>query len=123
MIHIDQKEYLAVLEQLLNVTSPSGNTESIIQLMEKYLQEANIPTYKNNKGGLIATIPGKITDKQRMLTAHVDTLGAMVKEIKPNGRLRLVRHIQEPSFFTKPLFMCIKKLKLLSVIKPIWKFA
>ncbi|MER2058772.1 MAG: M42 family metallopeptidase, partial [Niallia sp.] len=83
------KEYLAVLEQLLNVTSPSGNTESIIQLMEKYLQEANIPTYKNNKGGLIATIPGKITDKQRMLTAHVDTLGAMVKEIKPNGRLRL----------------------------------
>ncbi|HEO8418367.1 TPA: M42 family metallopeptidase [Yersinia enterocolitica] len=57
--------------------------------MEKYLQEANIPTYKNNKGGLIATIPGKITDKQRMLTAHVDTLGAMVKEIKPNGRLRL----------------------------------
>lgn len=89
MIHIDQKEYLALLEQLLNVTSPSGNTESIIQLMEKYLQDANISTYKNNKGGLIATIPGKITDKQRMLTAHVDTLGAMVKEIKPNGRLRL----------------------------------
>ena len=24
-----------------------------------------------------------------MLTAHVDTLGAMVKEIKSNGRLRL----------------------------------
>ncbi|WP_400247770.1 M42 family metallopeptidase [Niallia sp. JL1B1071] len=89
MIHIDQKEYLAVLERLLNVTSPSGNTEAIIQLMEKYLHDANISTYKNNKGGLIATLPGKITDKQRMLTAHVDTLGAMVKEIKPNGRLRL----------------------------------
>ena len=24
-----------------------------------------------------------------MLTAHVDTLGAMVKEIKPNGRLKI----------------------------------
>jgi len=89
LIHIDQTEYLALLEQLLNVTSPSGNTEAIIQRMEEYLQAANISTYKNNKGGLIATIPGKITDKQRMLTAHVDTLGAMVKEIKPNGRLRL----------------------------------
>ncbi|MCM3364569.1 M42 family metallopeptidase [Niallia sp. Sow4_A1] len=89
MIHIDQKEYLALLEQLLNVTSPSGNTETIIQFIEKYLKEANISTYQNNKGGLIATLPGKITDKQRMLTAHVDTLGAMVKEIKPNGRLRL----------------------------------
>jgi len=89
LIHIDQKEYIALLEQLLNVTSPSGNTESIIQLLEKYLQEANISTYRNNKGGLIATIPGKTTDKQRMLTAHVDTLGAMVKEVKSNGRLRL----------------------------------
>ncbi|MED3794142.1 M42 family metallopeptidase [Niallia alba] len=89
MIHIDQKEYIALLEQLLNVTSPSGNTESIIQLLEKYLQEANISTYRNNKGGLIATIPGKTTEKQRMLTAHVDTLGAMVKEVKSNGRLRL----------------------------------
>ncbi|MCB5239950.1 M42 family metallopeptidase [Niallia circulans] len=89
MIHIDQKEYIALLEQLLNVTSPSGNTESIIQLLEKYLQEANISTYRNNKGGLIATIPGKTTDKQRILTAHVDTLGAMVKEVKSNGRLRL----------------------------------
>jgi len=89
LIHIDQKEYIALLEQLLNVTSPSGNTESIIQLLEKYLQEANISTYRNNKGGLIATIPGKTTEKQRMLTAHVDTLGAMVKEVKSNGRLRL----------------------------------
>lgn len=89
MVQINQKEYFDLLEQILNVTSPSGNTETIIQLMEKYLHSANISTYRNNKGGLIATIPGKISEKQRMLTAHVDTLGAMVKEIKANGRLRL----------------------------------
>src|SRR5699024_2368860 len=44
---------------------------------------------RNKKGGLIVSLPGKQTDKHRMLTAHVDTLGAMVKEVKDNGRLCL----------------------------------
>lgn len=46
-------------------------------------------TKKNRKRGPIATLPGKDTERQRMISAHVDTLGAMVKEIKSNGRLRL----------------------------------
>lgn len=44
---------------------------------------------RNRKGGLLVTLKGKDDRKHRMLTAHVDTLGAMVKEIKNNGRLRL----------------------------------
>jgi putative aminopeptidase FrvX len=42
-----------------------------------------------NKGAVLATVPGANEEKQRLLTAHVDTLGAMVKEIKSNGRLKL----------------------------------
>jgi len=38
---------------------------------------------------LIAYDDGLRDDKPRALTAHVDTLGAMVSEIKDNGRLRL----------------------------------
>ena len=89
MVQFKQNDYLQLLEKILTTASPSGNTEEIISMMEEFLQDLNVDTYRNNKGGLIATIPGLQSDKQRMLTAHVDTLGAMVKEIKPNGRLRL----------------------------------
>jgi putative aminopeptidase FrvX len=43
------------------------------------------------KGALVATWDGPSNDSPRALTAHADTLGAMVKEIKPNGRLKLTR--------------------------------
>ena len=37
------------------------------------------------------TVPGVITDKQRYVTAHVDTLGAIVRAVKADGRLKLDR--------------------------------
>jgi putative aminopeptidase FrvX len=37
------------------------------------------------------TWPGESDAPARALTAHVDTLGGMVKEIKPNGRLKLTQ--------------------------------
>ncbi|MES0359858.1 MAG: M42 family metallopeptidase, partial [Anaerolineales bacterium] len=43
------------------------------------------------KGALVATWEGTSNDSPRALTAHADTLGAMVKEIKSNGRLKLSR--------------------------------
>lgn len=42
-----------------------------------------------NKGGLRVVVPGEDQRQHRFVTVHVDTLGAMVKEIKPNGRLKL----------------------------------
>ncbi|WP_141432375.1 M42 family metallopeptidase [Bacillus sp. 03113] len=78
-----------LLNQLLSIPSPSGNTSEVITFVEKYLSKYNIQTKRNHKGGLIATILGENKNKHRMLTAHVDTLGAMVKEIKANGRLKL----------------------------------
>ncbi|PKG22383.1 peptidase M42 [Niallia nealsonii] len=89
MINWNQEEYIDILEKLVSINSPSGNTEKVIRFIDSFLKEQSIPTIKNNKGGLIATIEGTEKEKQRMLTAHVDTLGAMVKEIKENGRLRL----------------------------------
>jgi putative aminopeptidase FrvX len=46
---------------------------------------------QTHKGALVAAWPGEITGARRGLTAHVDTLGAMVKEIKSNGRLKLTK--------------------------------
>jgi putative aminopeptidase FrvX len=83
------KETINLIKELVSIPSPSGNTDIVIQFVEKLLKEVNVTTYRNRKGGLIATIPGRDTQHHRMLTAHVDTLGAMVKEIKPSGRLKI----------------------------------
>jgi putative aminopeptidase FrvX len=45
----------------------------------------------SRKGALVATWNGEISDAPRALTAHADTLGAMVKQIKSNGRLLMTR--------------------------------
>ncbi len=44
---------------------------------------------RTQKGALTCTLEGLRDDKPRALSAHIDTLGAMVAEIKPSGRLRL----------------------------------
>ena len=82
-------EMLEILKKLVSIPSPTGNTYEAIHFVETYLNNLHIETKRNHKGGLIATLPGQDVLHHRMLTAHVDTLGAMVKEIKPNGRLKL----------------------------------
>lgn len=82
-------EILQLVNQLVNIPSPAGYTDQIINHIDQLLQEMGIATKRNHKGGLIATIPGENQTEHRMLTAHVDALGAMVKEIKDNGRLKL----------------------------------
>ncbi|MGG1401015.1 M42 family metallopeptidase [Bacillus salipaludis] len=80
---------MKLIADLVSIPSPSGNTNDVITFVENFLTELQVETKRNRKGGLIATIHGKDTSRHRMLTAHVDTLGAMVKEIKGNGRLRI----------------------------------
>lgn len=88
-ITFNGKELLQSINQLVSIPSPSGFTDQIIKYIADQLDNLDISYKKNRKGGLIATIPGKDHDQQRLITAHVDTLGAMVKEIKGDGRLRL----------------------------------
>ncbi|WP_182200001.1 M42 family metallopeptidase [Paraliobacillus salinarum] len=85
----DIKETVQLIKDLVSIPSPSGNTNKVIQFVKDKLVQLGVQTIKNRKGGLIATIPGEDNTKHRVLTAHVDTLGAMVKEIKSNGRLKL----------------------------------
>lgn len=83
------QETMQLIKELVSIPSPTGNTYQIIEHIHQLLQEQGVETRLNRKGGLIATIPGRDESKHRMLTAHVDTLGAMVKEIKPDGRLKI----------------------------------
>ncbi len=77
------------IKELTEIASPTGNTSEIIAKIGADLTKLNVNYRLNHKGGLIVTLPGEQTGKHRMLTAHVDTLGAMVKEVKADGRLLL----------------------------------
>jgi putative aminopeptidase FrvX len=80
------------LVELLNTPSPTGFTEKAIDLCAEVLAEIpGIEQTRTQKGALVATLPGQSDQGWRALTAHVDTLGAMVKEIKANGRLKLTK--------------------------------
>ena len=83
-------DYLTrTLVDLLNTPSPTGDTEYAISFVQGELESMGVSTERTVKGALLAQIEGLRSDKPRALTAHIDTLGAMVKEIKPNGRLKL----------------------------------
>lgn len=87
---IDQDYLLNVLTGLLNTPSPTGFTEQAIHYLEAALQEfPELKLSRTRKGALVAAWEGTENTAPRALTAHTDTLGAMVKEIKSNGRLRL----------------------------------
>ena len=55
----------------------------------KTLEKLCYPYKITPKGNIIVTVEGKDNTSSRVVTAHVDTLGAIVRAIKPSGRLKL----------------------------------
>jgi putative aminopeptidase FrvX len=89
---VDSSFLLSFLTNILNTPSPTGFTEQAIELTKSALQKfPDLQLSYTRKGSLLATWAGKENDAPRALTAHIDTLGAMVKEIKSNGRLKLTK--------------------------------
>lgn len=86
---IDTPFMMDFLVGLLHVPSPTGDTDAAINYCEKALKGWPLRVSRTQKGALVATWEGASATRPRALTAHVDTLGAMVKEIKTNGRLKL----------------------------------
>lgn len=86
---------VAFLTELLNIPSPTGDTERAINWIEEAFATTftnqHLTVQRSSKGMLVVHWPGKKQDAPRALTAHVDTLGAMVRQIKRNGRLRMTQ--------------------------------
>ncbi len=84
---IDMEYTKTFLLKLLNTPSPTGNTDAAISLLETEFLDLGLQSKRTTKGALLVTLPGKKPNFSRAVTAHVDTLGGMVKEVKENGRL------------------------------------
>lgn len=74
---------------LTNIPSPTGFTKTIMNYIVSELQSFGYEPVRTHKGGVMVSVTGKDDDKHRVVTAHLDTLGAMVRAIKPDGRLKM----------------------------------
>lgn len=74
-------------EKLLNTDSPTGYTSAAAEYLKNAFEKLGFKTEITVKGGVFVTLGG--TGNPILLEAHTDTLGGMVAEVKPNGRLRL----------------------------------
>jgi putative aminopeptidase FrvX len=86
---VDIEYLIDQLVRLLRTASPTGNTGAAISLVEGALGALGLETERTNKGALVAALPGRSSSRPRALSGHVDTLGAMVKAVKEDGRLKL----------------------------------
>ena len=75
--------------QLLAIDSPSGYTEKAACWLRKTFTDMGYHAEITRKGGVLVDLGGEDTSDGLMLAAHADTLGAMVAQIKGDGRLRI----------------------------------
>ena len=75
------------LVDLLNIPSPSGYSDQIVHYVGEVLQHLAIDFEVTRRGAIRAVLEGTQTTVNRALAVHLDTLGAMTRELKENGRL------------------------------------
>ncbi|MGN0350386.1 MAG: M42 family metallopeptidase [Roseburia sp.] len=90
---METKEYVSYMveetKNILAIDSPSGFTKEVAEyVMEEYRKLGYDPKM-TVKGGILVALGGKKKEDAVMLEAHIDTLGAMVSEIKSNGNLKV----------------------------------
>lgn len=77
---------LEQLKALTSIPSPSGYTRNIADYVSDQLRGMGYEPKMSNKGNISVALGGE--GHPLVLSAHLDTLGAMVRKIKDNGRLR-----------------------------------
>lgn len=77
------------IANLCKIPSPSGFTQKVSEYLVKELTDLGFAPYLTHKGSILACLGGE--GDPLVLAAHVDTLGAMVRAIKSNGRIRFTK--------------------------------
>ena len=75
------------IQKLVNIPSPSGFTQKVMDFVKAEAESFGYSCELSRKGGLVISVEGK--EKETVgLSAHVDTLGAMVRSIESDGTLK-----------------------------------
>jgi len=93
-LSVNMQRVVEFLVGLLETPSPTGYHEEAMRYVRERMDGLSLEGLalsETNKGALICTWPGERDDAPRAVSAHVDTLGAMVRQLKPNGRLLMTQ--------------------------------
>lgn len=78
-----------VLLEMLAIPSPTGFTDTIVRYVAERLEEIGIPFELTRRGTIRGTLKGRRYSPDRAVSAHLDTIGAIVREVHANGRIAL----------------------------------
>jgi putative aminopeptidase FrvX len=78
------KNIVSTLKEILAIHSPTGYTIEVINYIESLFKDSKLKITKTNKGSLLISFT---ENPELIVTGHIDTLGAMVKEVKQDGTL------------------------------------
>ncbi|MEW9838037.1 osmoprotectant NAGGN system M42 family peptidase, partial [Mesorhizobium marinum] len=87
---VDCAYLLGQLEALLAIDSPTSFTDTAVRYCSRELKRLGLTPEITRRGAIRAVSQGGRRHGARAIVSHLDTLGAQVKAIKPNGRLELV---------------------------------
>lgn len=77
-------------KKILAIDSPSGYTRNVAEFVIGEYEKLGYHAEMTVKGGVLVDLGGEDGTDGVMLDTHIDTLGGMVKEIKPGGSLKIV---------------------------------
>ena len=77
------------LKKIMAIDSPSGFTRKAADYIMQQLREFGFEPELTRKGCVLCCLGGE--GSPVVFSAHIDTLGGMVSEVKSNGRLKLTR--------------------------------
>ena len=90
---MEKKNYIDYIveetKKILAIASPSGYTKEVAEYVLGEYRALGYEPKLTVKGGVLVALGGKNKEDAVMLEAHIDTLGAIVTEIKSNGRLKV----------------------------------
>lgn len=84
---IDPKRITSTLLDLLAVHSPCGFTDEVVHYVAKQLASIGVDYELTRRGNIRARLPGHKRGPARAVVTHVDTIGAMVRFIRDDGRI------------------------------------
>ena len=88
---MEAKTIISYIEELCTRPSPTGFTKKCEKYLMDEFKKMGYEPYQNNKGNVIVPIYENKNNKNDglLLSAHIDTLGLMIRSIKEEGGLQV----------------------------------